>query len=111
MPIAVVFLIALWVACMYFGFLYVCPVVGVLTLVAATLVGAGQYFLRAGRVLLPATADGPSAAVPGGAGAKRDPAYRHYGPGHGDAAAHDQRPGLLPAPRLARRRGPGSRWP
>ncbi|MEU8272187.1 hypothetical protein AB0B89_34170 [Sphaerisporangium sp. NPDC049002] len=78
MPIAVAFLIALWVACMYFGFLYVFPIVGVLTLVAATLVGAGQYFLRAGRVLLPATADGASPAVPGAAGGERDPAYRHY---------------------------------
>ncbi|GAA3844758.1 hypothetical protein GCM10022226_79880 [Sphaerisporangium flaviroseum] len=75
MPLAAVVLVALWCVCMYFGFLYVFPVVFALALVAATLVGTGLYFLRVGRVLIPVTARGASPPAPGGKG---DPAYRHY---------------------------------
>ncbi|GII60077.1 hypothetical protein Skr01_01620 [Sphaerisporangium krabiense] len=78
MPLVVVFLVALWAACMYFGFLYAFPVVCALSVVAATLTGAVHYHVRAGEVLLPATAGGPSPAVPGEAGGTRDPAFRHY---------------------------------
>lgn len=78
MPLAVILLIALWCVCMYFGFLYVFPIVCALTVVAATLAGLGHYFLHAGRMLLPATARGASPVVPGTPGPKRDPAYRHY---------------------------------
>ncbi|MEV7967807.1 hypothetical protein AB0O34_17730 [Sphaerisporangium sp. NPDC088356] len=78
MPLVAVFLIALWVACMYFGFLYGFPIVCALTLVAATLAGTGHYFLRAGRVLFPTTASGASPAVPGTGDEKRDPTYRQY---------------------------------
>ncbi|WP_248959495.1 TRAFAC clade GTPase domain-containing protein [Sphaerisporangium perillae] len=89
MPLVVVFLIALWCLCMYFGFLYGFPVVAALTLAGATLVGLGHYFLSAGRVLLPATAHGASPAVAGGpategrpdspeADREGDPVYRHY---------------------------------
>ncbi|WP_424534799.1 TRAFAC clade GTPase domain-containing protein [Sphaerisporangium viridialbum] len=78
MPFVAVFLIALWVACMYFGFLYGFPIVCALTLVAATLAGTGYYFLRAGRVLFPTTASGASPAVPGTGDKQRDPTYRQY---------------------------------
>ncbi|MFC4532311.1 TRAFAC clade GTPase domain-containing protein [Sphaerisporangium dianthi] len=87
MPVVVVFLIALWAVCMYFGLLYGFPVVAALTLAAATLAGLGHYFLRAGRVLLPVTARGASPvaagtpevkASPGAPQEERDPAYRHY---------------------------------
>jgi hypothetical protein len=78
MPVAVVILIALWCVCMYFGFLYVFPILCAFTVVTATLVGMGLYFVRAGRVLLPAAADGASPAIPATPGEKRDPAYRQY---------------------------------
>ncbi|WP_181871375.1 TRAFAC clade GTPase domain-containing protein [Sphaerisporangium album] len=78
MPLVVIFLVALWAACMYFGFLYVFPIVCALTVVGATLTGAAHYHLRAGRVLLPATAGGLSPALPATAGERRDPVFRHY---------------------------------
>ncbi|MDH2424628.1 hypothetical protein [Sphaerisporangium sp. TRM90804] len=77
MPLAAILLFVVWCACMYFGFLYVFPVVVVLAVVAATLAAAGYYFLAAARVLLPARAVGASAVAPPGAGPGRDPAYRH----------------------------------
>ncbi|MFC4591169.1 TRAFAC clade GTPase domain-containing protein [Sphaerisporangium corydalis] len=78
MPFVAVFVIALWCVCMYFGFLYGFPVLCAITLVAATLIGVGHYFARAGRVLLPTTVGGASPSTPGTAEGNRDPAYRHY---------------------------------
>ncbi|WP_214416337.1 zinc ribbon domain-containing protein [Sphaerisporangium fuscum] len=78
MPLAVLLGVAVWAVCMYFGFLYGFPVACAVTVVAATAAGLAHYMLRATRILLPATAEGLSPAVPGDPDAGRDPAYRHY---------------------------------
>ncbi|MCW2940640.1 MAG: hypothetical protein JWN00_3625 [Actinomycetia bacterium] len=63
---------AFWIATMWAGFVFVLPVVLPVTLVGSTVAVAGDYFLHAWRVLVPAPADGPSPVRP------PETAYQHY---------------------------------
>ncbi|GAA1515497.1 hypothetical protein GCM10009677_55870 [Sphaerisporangium rubeum] len=78
MPLVVVMLAVVWVACMYFGFWYGFPVVAVATVVVTTLTGVGYYFARAGLMLGAARDLGESEVAPPRTGAGKDPVYRHY---------------------------------
>ncbi|MEO3812413.1 hypothetical protein ABGB17_25725 [Sphaerisporangium sp. B11E5] len=78
MPLVVVVMAVVWAACMFFGFLFGFPIVGVVTVVVTTLAGVGYYFARAGRMLGPGRDAGESEVAPARTGAGRDPVYRHY---------------------------------
>ncbi|MFC6085463.1 TRAFAC clade GTPase domain-containing protein [Sphaerisporangium aureirubrum] len=78
MPLVVVVLVVFWGACMFFGFLYGFPVVGVVTVVATTLAGVGYYFARSALMLGPGRDEGESGVAPAESATGRDPVYRHY---------------------------------
>lgn len=78
MWLAVLLGIGLVLACLYFGFRFVFPILFPLTMIAAVLGAVFVYFHDAGRVLLPAAAAGRSPVAVPEEGASTDPAYPHY---------------------------------
>ena len=71
-PVLMVLLFVVWGAVMWFGFVYVFPVLFTATLIVAGAATLGLYCLHACRTLAPSTLEGPSPV------AEPKTAYRHY---------------------------------